>query len=148
MKIFSIAVIPIIIFSSRANLQWPHMHSFLYSKINQSSGWKIIDTPGSAVARNMEKIHAMVNLWFLQLVPMTVLTWLQIVFKIFQLYVVVSLIILLLDLLCHFAIPFLRARCKKDRRQHPASIFRPLKGLGLYFWSQKTRTFSLTRDPP
>ncbi len=30
----------------------------------------------------------------------------------------------------------------------PANIFGTLKGLSPYFWSQKTRTLSLTRDPP
>ncbi len=31
---------------------------------------------------------------------------------------------------------------------NPANIFGTLKGLNLYFWSQKTQTLSLTRDPP
>ncbi len=30
----------------------------------------------------------------------------------------------------------------------PVNIFGTLKGLDLYFWSQKTRTLSLTIDPP
>ncbi len=30
----------------------------------------------------------------------------------------------------------------------PANIFGTLEGLNPYFWSQKTRTLSLSRDPP
>ncbi len=34
------------------------------------------------------------------------------------------------------------------RKESPANIFGTLKGLSPCFWSQKTRTLSLTRDPP